>query len=139
MKKIIFIGIVVVIFLLGAITGLKISEYYHNTNHKLIEYADYPPYICAGENQTVIKNGTVHLNGTFTYWEAEYDEKAFCFWDFDNSNGIQVDSIGKEANCSYNQTGNYTATFIVIAHKQYVWYTGKDYTTMVDRITITVV
>ena len=73
--------------------------------------ANQPPTANAGPDQTSVMGAVVSFDGSGS---SDPDGNILSYeWDFDASNGIQVDAIGATAGNSYATAGSYTVTLTV--------------------------
>jgi PKD repeat protein len=90
-------------------------------------YWNSAPVAEAGPDQSVLTSTVVQFDGTGSY-DPDFGPNALSYsWDFDVSNGIQVDATGANPTHVYSASGIYTVTLTISDGK----------TTATDTLTVT--
>ncbi|MCD6461948.1 MAG: PKD domain-containing protein, partial [Thermoplasmata archaeon] len=78
----------------------------------MVEVINQLPIADAGEDMSVKEDEIVYLDATGSY---DPDGGALTYlWDFDLTDGIQVDATGPQVSCVYREAGVYTVSLTVI-------------------------
>lgn len=102
--------IILIIIILIFITTINIECISKNIKNGESDPYFAPPIADAGRNQTVLVNETVYFNASNSYSGYKYLNVT---WDFDDRDGIQVDSSEIKPSYVYKQPGNYIVTLTV--------------------------
>ena len=97
------------------------------TDSLIVTVSNVAPTAEAGLNQTVNVGETVYFNGSAT--DPGWLDTLTYKWDFNASDGIQVDATGQNVTHVYTESGNYTVTLTV---------TDDDGGVDTDELTVTV-